>query len=173
MKTILLLRHAKSDWGEPGLSDHDRPLNRRGEKAADAMANHIRARMPLPDLVLCSTASRARQTLAPLAALWTPPPPISLEKGLYLASEEVLLARLRSVADPVRTVLLVGHNDGLWQLAELLAGSGKEDALSNLRAKYPTGTLAALRTPGGRWADLAAGSAELTAFVRPRDLMIG
>jgi len=173
VKTILLMRHAKSDWGVPGLSDHDRPLNRRGEKAAHAMASHIVSRFPLPDLVLCSTASRALQTLAPLAALWSSPPPVSLEKGLYLASEGALMARLRELADPVGTVLLIGHNDGLWQLAEAMAGTGKADALAQLRGKYPTGTLATIRMPIEHWPDLAPGVGELTGFVRPRDLMIG
>ena len=83
VKTILLLRHAKSAWGEPGLNDHDRPLNRRGERAAWAMAEHLIKHGPLPDQILCSTAIRARQTLAPLQQVLAPLPPISLEKGLY------------------------------------------------------------------------------------------
>jgi phosphohistidine phosphatase len=171
VKTILLLRHAKSAWGDPGLGDHDRPLNRRGEKAAQAVGEYLTAHGPLPDLILCSTAIRARQTLAPLVELLTPAPPISLEKGLYLASEDVLLERLRDLPGEVRTVLLIGHNDGIWMLAEALAGQGKSSALAALREKYPTGTLASLVASTGRWPDLAVGSAELTAFVRPRDLV--
>jgi phosphohistidine phosphatase len=99
-----------------------------------------------------------------------PAPPIALENGLYLASEDVLLAHLRTVGDAVATVLLIGHNDGIWHLAEGLAGSGPADTLAALREKYPTGTLAALRGPDGAWRDLAWGSAELVAFVKPRDL---
>jgi phosphohistidine phosphatase len=171
VKTVLLLRHAKSAWDSPGLSDHDRPLNRRGEKAARGMAEYLVAQGPQPDLILCSTAVRARQTLAPLVDLLTPAPPISLEKGLYLASEDVLLARLRDLPPEVGTVLLIGHNDGIWQLAEVLAGHGKTNSLAALREKYPTGTLACLAAPTPRWPDLAVGSAELLAFVRPRDLM--
>ena len=118
MKTILFLRHAKSAWGTPALSDHERPLNRRGERAARAMAEHLAAQERRPDLILCSTAIRARQTLAPLVALWSPAPGISFEEGLYLASEELLLGRLRALPDDVGTVLLIGHNDGIWHFAE-------------------------------------------------------
>jgi phosphohistidine phosphatase len=174
VKTILLLRHAKSAWSDPRLDDHERPLNRRGVQAATAMADHIAQREPRPDLILCSTAMRTRQTLAPLLKrLDAPAPPIALEKDLYLASEDVLLAHLRTVGDDVATILLVGHNDGIWHLAEELAGSGPVAVLAALRGKYPTGALATLRVPDGPWRDLAPGSAKLVAFVRPRDLAAG
>ena len=124
MKTILLLRHAKSAWSDPRLDDHDRPLNRRGEQAAKAMADHIARHEPRPELILCSTAMRTRQTLAPLIKLLdAPAPPIALENGLYLASEDVLLAHLQAVADDVATVLLIGHNDGIWHAGR---GAGRQ-----------------------------------------------
>ncbi|MBI2739955.1 MAG: histidine phosphatase family protein [Rhodospirillales bacterium] len=173
MKTLLLLRHAKSAWSDPRLDDHDRPLNGRGERAAKAMADRIARQGPRPDLILCSTAMRTRQTLAPLLKrLDGPAPPISLENGLYLASEDALLVRLRAVADDVPTVLLIGHNDGIGQLAADLASDGPADALAALRAKYPTGALAVLRTPDGPWSELKPGSAKLLEFVRPRDLTV-
>ena len=173
MKTILLLRHAKSAWSDARLDDHDRPLSKRGERAAKAMADHIARRGPQPELILCSTSVRTRQTLMPLPKrLAEPAPPISLESRLYLASEDTLLARLRLVPDDVSTVLLIAHNDGIARLAEMLAGSGAAETMAKLREKYPTGTLATLRIPDGPWRDLAAGSAELLAFVRPRDLLV-
>jgi len=171
MKTILLLRHAKSAWDDVGLGDHERPLSPRGERAARTMADHIAEQGPRPDLILCSTAMRTRQTLAPLAkALGAPAPPIALEKGLYLASEDALQERLQALAEDVRTVLLIGHNDGIGQLAAILGGRGPRAALAALREKYPTGAFAVLRFPSGPWRALAAGSCELAAFVRPRDL---
>ena len=171
MKTILLLRHAKSAWNDAGLGDHERPLNRRGEQAAKAIADHLAQHGPRPDLILCSTATRARQTLAPLVKrLGAPAPPLALEDALYLASEDSLLARLQALPDEVATVLLVGHNDGIWQLAEALAGRGHATTLAGLREKYPTGSLAMLHARIGTWRDLTAGSGELLAFVRPRDL---
>ena len=171
MKTLLLMRHAKSALGEPGLSDRDRPLNRRGEQAAQLMAGHLLAQAPLPDLILCSTATRTRQTLAALVARLSPPaPPIALEHGLYLASEDVLLKRLRELPATVGTVLMIGHNDGMWQAAEALAGNGKATLLAALREKFPTGALATLQVDIERWAELRAGAATLVAFACPRDL---
>ena len=171
MKKILLLRHAKSGWGDAALADHERPLSRRGERAAEAMADHIVRHAPRPDLILCSTATRTRQTLAPLILrLAAPAPLILLEKGLYLASEDALLARLRTVPDHVGTALLIGHNDGIWRLAETLAGKGRAPLLAGLREKFPTGTLVTLGAAIESWHDLAAGSGELLALVRPRDL---
>ncbi|MDI1285513.1 MAG: histidine phosphatase family protein [Reyranella sp.] len=171
MKNILFLRHAKSAWSDLALSDHDRPLNRRGERSAKAVGDHLAHHGPRPELILCSTAMRARQTLAPMVKrLGMPAPPIMLEETLYLASEESLLERLQALTDDVKTVLLVGHNDGIWRLAELLAGRGPPALLAALQDKYPTGTLAVLRAPADAWRDLAVGTGELQAFIRPRDL---
>jgi phosphohistidine phosphatase len=173
VKTLVLLRHAKSAWSDPRLDDHDRPLNSRGERAAKAIADHIAKVGPRPDLILCSTALRTRQTLAPLLTrLPAPAPPIALEKGLYLASEDVLLSHLRATADDVATVLLIGHNDGIWHLAEALAGSGPAAALASLREKFPTGGLATLRLPDRPWRELETGAGRLIAFIRPRDLAV-
>ena len=171
MKTILLLRHAKSAWGQPGLADHERPLNRRGERAAETMAEYIVHNAPRPDLILCSTAVRTRQTLAPLVhRLANPAPPIALEKGLYLATERELLVRLRAVTEENRTILLIGHNEGIGELASALAGDGEPDTLARLHEKFPTAALATLQLGEAPWQDLAPGQAELMSFVRPRDI---
>jgi phosphohistidine phosphatase len=171
VKNILLLRHAKSTWNIPGQNDHDRSLNERGERAARTMATHIVTKAPRPDLILCSTAMRTRQTLAALVtALASPAPPISLEKQLYLASESELLERLQALPEDVATALLIGHNEGIGELAVGLAGQGPAEALQRLQEKYPTGALAILALGQGPWSALAPGSCELLAFVRPRDL---
>jgi phosphohistidine phosphatase len=171
VKVILLLRHAKSAWGEVGIPDHDRPLSPRGKRAAEAMADHLLAKAPVPELILCSTATRARQTLAPLIErLPVPAPPIALESGLYLATEDTLLTRLQNLPKSVSTVLMIGHNDGMWHLAEMLAGHGKATLLAALREKFPTGALATLKADLKSWSGLAAGAATLAAFARPRDL---
>ena len=135
------------------------------------MAEHILANSPLPDLILCSTATRTRQTLAPLVErLPAPAPPIALEPGLYLASEDALLNRLRDLPSTVGTVLMIGHNDGMWQAAEALAGHGKPALLAELRGKFPTGALATLQAELEDWSELTAGAATLVAFACPRDL---
>ena len=137
------------------------------------MAEHFLAKAPMPDLILCSTAARARQTLAPLIERSPPPaPPIALENGLYLASEDTLLTRLQDLPQTVSTVLLVGHNEGMWHLAEMLAGHGKATLLAALREKFPTGALATLEVVQKSWSKLTAGAATLTAFARPRDLVL-
>ncbi|HTR83099.1 MAG TPA: histidine phosphatase family protein [Reyranella sp.] len=174
MKTALLWRHAKSAWGNPGLDDHERPLNRRGERAAEVMAEYLVTHAPRPDLILCSTAVRTRLTLAPLMQrLTAPAPPIALEKGLYLASEASLLHRLQGLPDDVGTILLIGHNEGIGELAAALPGKGRSGLLLAAREKFPTGALAVMHASIDRWNDLAEGSAELIDFVKPKDLEPG
>ena len=166
MSRLLVLRHAKSSWDDPELGDHDRPLAPRGRRAAKAMAEHLRREQVAPELVLCSSALRTRETLD-LVSPALGDAAVSVEEGLYAASADNLLARLRAVEDDVDSVMLVGHNPGLEQLALGLAGSG--DELPEMQRKYPTGALATLDF-AGRWRDLAPGSAELTAFVKPKQL---
>ena len=171
MKSILLWRHAKSSWGNPGLADHERPLNGRGERAAEAMAAHIATLPDRPDLILCSTAVRARQTLTPLLDLLAPAPPTSIETGLYLASEEALLQRLRALAPETRRVLMIGHNDGMWLLASELGCKNSAPALASVREKFPTGALAIFEAPVESWDELSIGRTSLVSFIRPRDLV--
>ncbi|WP_114391842.1 SixA phosphatase family protein [Oleisolibacter albus] len=172
MKTLILLRHAKSDWSDPDLSDHDRPLNPRGRAAAAAMSEYLRAGgegPPALDGVLCSSARRARDTMERVLPAWPVPPVPSIEPGLYLCGALALLERLRRLPDGVGRVLLVGHNPDLHDLACRLAITGGAEALVALRQKYPTGALAELALPDGSWRDLTGG--RLVRFVRPRDLM--
>lgn len=135
------------------------------------MAGYMAASAPRPDLILCSTATRTRQTLAPvLRALGAPEPPVSLERALYLAGDGALLERLQALPEDVWTALLIGHNDGIGTLAGALPGSGPTEALADLREKYPTGALSILRLCHSGWSELGPGTCELLSFVRPRDL---
>ena len=170
MRQLLILRHAKSSWDDPGLGDHDRPLAPRGERAAKAIAGHLRRERIGPDLVLCSSARRTRETLDLIAPALGDDTAVSVEEDLYAASADDLLERLRAVDDDVQSVMLIGHNPGVEQLVLSLAGSG--DDLAKVRRKYPTGALATLSL-AGRWNDLAPGSAELTDFVKPKQLAKG
>jgi phosphohistidine phosphatase len=109
MKRLYLLRHAKSSWKDTSLPDHDRPLAGRGRRAAKAIARHMREQGIEPDLVLCSSARRARETLDRMEpAVGTPA--VRVEPDLYAASARALLERLRSVLDTVESVMLIGHN---------------------------------------------------------------
>lgn len=167
MKRLLLLRHAKSSWDDPDLDDHDRPLANRGRRASTAIAEHLSTESATTDLVLCSSARRARETLERIAPALGDGVDVQIEPELYAASDERLLKRLRAVAEDVESVLLVGHNPGLEQLAVELAGSG--DELSSLRRKYPTAALATLEFDGP-WRALKPRRATLTAFITPKQL---
>ena len=167
MKQLFLLRHAKSSWGDPELADHDRPLAPRGRRAAKLIAKHLRRQGIVPELVLCSPAARTRETLDLIAPALGEGVPVQIEDQLYAASEQMLLERVRAVEDGIESLLLIGHNPGLEQLALLLAGSGEKVAA--LARKDPTGALVTLEF-SGPWPELGEGSAELTAFVTPKQL---
>lgn len=166
-KRLHLLRHAKSSWDDPGLSDRDRPLAPRGRKAAQRLARWLDEHEVRPGLVLCSPALRATQTLeGVLTELHLPE--VAVEEGLYHGSVTELLERARSLPDSVDDAMLVGHNPGLADLCMLLAKPGPQR--DRIAGNLPTGALATLELDAGSWAALAPGCAELTRLVLPREL---
>jgi phosphohistidine phosphatase len=168
-RQLLLLRHAKSSWDDPGLADHDRPLAPRGHKALKKIAQHVSSSGMAPELVLCSSARRAVQTLDGISAALPAQVPVSVEDRLYAADPEDLLARLRAVDDDVHGVLMIGHNPGMEDLAVHLVGDGDRALREELASGFPTAALATLTLPGS-WRELGAGTARLEGFVVPRRL---
>jgi phosphohistidine phosphatase len=166
VKRLFLLRHAKSSWDDPGLDDHDRPLAPRGRRASALIAEHLRREQIGPALVLCSSARRTRETLERVMPALDPAK-ARIERKLYGASCEDLLRRLREVPGEVESVMLVGHQPAIQELALRLAGEGPE--LEAVRAKFPTAALATL-TFAGEWSELGHQNAELVAYVRPKQL---
>ncbi|MGH2960659.1 MAG: SixA phosphatase family protein [Solirubrobacterales bacterium] len=166
-KRLHLLRHAKSDWDDPELADHDRPLAPRGRRASRAIATHLADKGIDPALVLCSSSARTRETLDRIASALGSPT-VEIEDGLYGAGAATLLERLRRVPDTVGSVMVIGHNPGIEELALELAGSGPD--VKRMERKYPTAALATLTVPGESWSELAEGRSELVAFVLPREL---
>src|SRR4029450_12245931 len=162
MRTLYLLRHAKSSWDDPELPDRERPLAPRGVRDAKRIARHMRRLEIAPGLVLCSPAVRARQTLEAIEAK-VPDAPVDVDERLYGASSETLLERVRAIPDEVASVLLIGHNPGMQDLVLLLASRG--DELERLQAKFPTAALATLSV--ARWSSLGRGHWEVTAVVGP------
>jgi phosphohistidine phosphatase len=162
-KRLELLRHAKSSWAEPELADHDRPLNSRGRDAAARIGRHLRQQGPLPDLVLCSSAVRARQTQDRLGL----PPAIEvvIRDDLYGASALSLLSRVHQVPGSVQTLLLIGHNPGIEDLARML----DRQRLQSI-ARFPTAALAVFGLPIAAWTQLEPGSGHLDGFFLPRAL---
>jgi len=170
VKTLWLLRHAKASAGGDGLADRDRPLSARGRDAAARIGRHLAERDVRPELVLCSPALRTRETIELVAKGLGAELPVDYEDDLYLASERDLRRRIEQVPGDVASVLLVGHNPGIAELAQQLAARGQPDALAELRAKFPTGALAELRIHSQRWSHFARSGCELVAFVKPKQL---
>lgn len=170
MKTLTLLRHAKSSWDDPAMRDFDRPLNRRGRAAARAMGREMRALSLGFDAVIASPATRVVETLAGLGETYRHDLRASYDPRIYLASESMLLDVVRETDDAHGRLLLLGHNPGFELLALSLAVADGSNARAQMAEKYPTGALAEIALPIAHWCDAFAGSGRLTRFIRPRDL---
>ena len=167
MHCLYLLRHAKSSWSDVTLADHERPLSPRGRRDAKRIADHLLEHGVTPELVLCSTSERTRETLElvrPALGAAT----VELEPELYSASAQTLLERLRAVPEAVPSVMLIGHNPGLEDLALFLASAGPER--EGLETKFPTAALATLTLAAATWSRLSGADAVLAAFVVPKQL---
>ena len=170
MHQLLLLRHAKSSWDDIAVSDRDRPLNARGRRAAAAMRREMRELGLAPDLILVSAAKRTMETMAALEP-WDDTPLIEPMDDLYLASEVRLFAALAEVAETVRSVLLIGHNPGLHELAVALTDPGTSAGrlVQTIEEGFPTMALAEFSITGP-WSRLRPGGARLLRFLTPRML---
>lgn len=168
-RSLYVMRHAKSSWKDPGLSDFERPLNRRGERDARRMAHRLARTRPLPELVLCSAAARAVQTYEPIAKVFGSSVEVRIEDGLYGASGSALLTRLRELPHEVESVLLIGHNPGVQDLLIELASDGDPARLDAVRTGFPTCAVATLRVKG-RWYELGPSTASVEDLVTPSTL---
>jgi phosphohistidine phosphatase len=166
MKSLYLLRHAKSSWKEPELNDHDRPLSKRGRHAAKLMAAYLGRSKIAPDLVICSTAKRARQTLDPIIKVAKKPPKIVLKREIY-GGKQQLWEQLWNLPETAKSVLLIGHNPALHDLALDLAQANSEKLLPSGGEKFPTGAMASFRYDGA-WKALEPHGAVLVSFKTPQ-----
>jgi phosphohistidine phosphatase len=162
-RRLVLVRHAKSDWPE-GVSDHDRPLAARGRRDAPLVGRWLARSGYVPDVVICSTARRARQTWELAAAGLPAPVTPRLEARVYDATVLALLMLVRELPDEPRTVVVVGHNPGLAELAVGLAAPPPQPPVS-----FPTAAVAALGIPGP-WSSAGPGEARLLVFAVPADM---
>lgn len=168
MKTLTLLRHAKSGWDDPALSDYDRPLNAKGARAATAMGAHVRQAGLTFDAVVASSAKRVVETLEHFRRGYGALPEARHDRTLYLASAGTMLDVIRALPADSDRALLVGHNPGLEDLVLLL--SAESNPLRGaVEEKFPTASVAVLELDGD-WGDACNGCGHLTSFVRPRDL---
>lgn len=162
MKTLLLLRHAKSDWSHEGQRDHDRTLNPRGRRDAPRMGKLLRAEKLIPDLVLSSTAKRARKTAEKVVAGGKLTAPIQQLESFYLAPPKAYIEAFQQQHDDVVCLLAVGHNPGIEELSQILTGQAEP---------FATGTLAHIELKIERWSDMSLKTpAILRNLWRPREL---
>jgi phosphohistidine phosphatase len=170
-RRLILLRHAKSAW--PDVADHDRPLAGRGRRAATAAGRWLRESGLVPDLVLCSTALRARETWQLAAEELGSHPRTTFEQRVYGANAAELLDLARQTSSGFRTLMIVGHEPSMSDMTLELASAQPSDdggeALERVRAKFPTAAVAVLTFTGG-WPELGPGQARLHTFVAPSDL---
>src|SRR5260370_30071131 len=145
---LMLLRHAKSEKAEGGMSDHVRRLSARGKADAPVIGAYMARHALIPDLVLVSTAERTRQTWERVAAALTTPPRVAYEERLYNAGAEAIIALVKGTAAMVRTLLVVGHNPGLHEAARRLIASGDAEARERLNEGRPTSRPAPLHVAG-------------------------
>jgi phosphohistidine phosphatase len=169
MKTLYAMRHAKSSWKDASLADFDRPLARRGVKAARNIARVLTEVEPRPALALCSTAARAAQTYEVIAAHLGYSIAASFLDELYGASPAVLLDVVRGVPDALGSVLLIAHNPGMQEFLIELSQDDDADASRQVRDQFPTAALATLWVRG-EWTDLGPNRTTLTSVVLPRSL---
>lgn len=160
-RRLILMRHAKSSWVNPGQVDHARPLNTRGSRAAAALGAWLRARDHLPRQALVSSARRTQDTFAGLGLSLTP----VLDDGLYHAGPLRLLAALRAAKGEV--TLIVGHNPGIAEFAAQIVSAPPAHPRF---ADYPTGATLVADFPAAHWRDIQPGTAAVVDFIVPREL---
>lgn len=172
MKTLHLLRHAKSDWADANLSDHERPLNARGTVAARAMGSRLAAESFEVGAIFCSTATRARETYQ-LLSKPLPRIPVTFLDELYMVSANELLAFIRGASNSHESIMLIGHNPATQDLALSLiarAGRGAKESLGAIKEKYSTGGLCTIAFEISQWRHVAPGKGTLVRYLRPKDL---
>ena len=160
--TLVLMRHAKSDWSDGSLSDHDRPLNKRGRQDSPKMAQWLSQIDRVPDLILCSSAARTRETTDLLCNQWLSPPTKSISDSLYLASPDAIMYTLANEGGNAKCLMVLAHNPGMGQLVSVL---------SNQAIEMPTAAAAVFQVKADSWQAVGS-SAQYTLleFMRPKVL---
>jgi phosphohistidine phosphatase len=169
--TILgVMRHAKSDWGQPGLADFDRPLNKRGRKAAEGVGRELNDRRVGFDRVIASPAVRVRETLERLQSGYGETLPVEFETRIYDASLATLFELVRTMPASIHAPLLIGHNPGLHQLVVALTSPDDSGLREKVEENLPTGALALIEFPAVRWDEVSKASGRMIELILPRQL---
>ena len=168
MKTLTLVRHAKSEWDDGDQRDIDRSLNERGRRAARTVGAWLKRQDWRFDAAVASPAVRVVETLGELRAASALALDARVDRRIYLASAATLMEVVAETDDAASSLLLAGHNPGLEDLVLALCGGG--EGLADVAEKFPTVSVARLSLPIDRWSEVAEGQGTLERFVRPRDL---
>jgi len=169
MARLLLLRHAKTERAEAGERDRDRKLTARGRTDAATIGAYMARHRLLPDLVLTSPAARAEETLAGVAAEFAKSPRVAHEERIYNASPDTLIRLIRETRG-AKTLLVVGHNPGLHDVALALVGSGDTETCERLAEKLPTSGLVVIDFAFDDWSRLRVNSGTIERFISPRSI---
>lgn len=170
MKKVILLRHAKSSWDNPDLDDHDRPLNKRGRACAPVIGDWLSCKDHLPSVVLCSTATRAKETLLRMKPMLAGVHDVEYLPRLYHAAPETMLECLRSISEAHSIAMIVGHEPGMGAMARVMS----QNVTARCRRAFehfPTAAAAVLEFDVNNWKAVGYGTAEFTDFAKPRELM--
>jgi phosphohistidine phosphatase len=169
MRRLLLLRHAKSDRA-PAIPDRERPLNERGTEAARLMGAYLAHHDLVPDRVLCSPAKRTRHTLDAVASQWPAKVKVMFDERLYVAPPQAILSVICAQAAEARSLMVLGHNPGLHEAAELLIAAGDVALRERLREKFPTAALAVIDFVADAWSGVEGHPGRLDRYVTPRSI---
>lgn len=170
MRTVVLLRHAKSSWALPGVDDFERVLNERGDNDAVRMGDWLGAQEVMPDILLCSPATRTRMTAQHIQNTFGTERPIIFLDEFYLASSDILRKNLSTLENSAQTAMVIAHNPGLHDLALRLLTADERARAGSMRVAFPTAACAIIELPIDDWADIAWNKGVLSSFMVPKSL---
>jgi phosphohistidine phosphatase len=170
MKQLAILRHAKSDWGNPGQTDFERPLNKRGRKAAKKIGRELKSRGLTFDQIVSSPATRAKETVERFEVGFESLPEVRLEPRLYMCSTGTLIEVINSLPEDAERVMIVGHNPGFHDIVLRMTKADGEGFRDKVGANYPTGAFALIDFPVDSWAKVEPASGEIRQVIFPREL---
>ncbi len=171
MRTLVLLRHAKSSWADPDLEDFDRPLNQRGRLAAPLMGAWLVERGLRPDIVFSSSSARTRETWERARVAFPDPPPVEETDRLYHAAPDAMLAILRGAPAEAACVLMIGHQPGIGAFARRLSAPEQPAHCARAFQKFPTAAAAVLTFDVADWGEVDYGAGRFTQFAVPGELV--
>ena len=170
MKTIFLLRHAKSSWNKPELDDFERPLAPRGIKSAEKIGKYLKKEKLLPDIIYCSKAVRAKETWELVNRIVKKKNNINYKNKLYMANFSDFLNIIKETKDNFKSLMLISHNPGIENFALEIIKNKESEKYKNIDYKYPTGALSIIKFNIKKWNEVTSSTGEIYEFIKPKEL---